>query len=99
MGTANCWRKTGSVPSLPGKMKSKRDHSSLRLFCRGDPERMRRCAVGKDLAASVTCASGFLTRARFLTVSVQDIFADRAGLYIYRFHFYRGGNKGLYVVA
>ena len=65
MGTANCCRKIGSVPSLPGKMKSKRDHNSLRLFCSGDPERMRRCAVGKDLTASVTCASGFLNSAEF----------------------------------
>jgi len=31
--------KIGNVPSLPGKMKSKSDHSSFKLFCNGDPER------------------------------------------------------------
>ena len=45
MGTENCSMNTGSVPSLPGKTKSKSDHSSRRLFCIGEPERMTRCGV------------------------------------------------------
>lgn len=42
MGTENCSMKTGSVPSFPGNTKSKRDQSSFRLFCMGEPERMNR---------------------------------------------------------
>lgn len=45
MGTENCSINTGSVPSFPGKMKSKRDHSSRRLFCIGEPDRMMRWGV------------------------------------------------------
>lgn len=45
MGTENCSRKTGRVPNFPGNTKSKRDHSSLRWFCRGDPDKMIRCGV------------------------------------------------------
>ena len=51
MGTENCSRNTGSVPSFPGNTKSKSDHNSRRLFCMGDPERMRRWGV-------VTCKGG-----------------------------------------
>ena len=36
---------TGSVPSLPGKTKSNKDHSSFRLFCIGEPVRMIRWGV------------------------------------------------------
>lgn len=40
IGTENCSMKTGNVPSLPGKTKSNRDHSSFKLFCMGEPDRM-----------------------------------------------------------
>lgn len=40
MGTENCSRNTGRVPSFPGNTKSKRDHSSFKLFCMGEPDRM-----------------------------------------------------------
>lgn len=42
MGTENCSINTGNVPSFPGKMKSKSDHSSRRLFCMGEPDKMIR---------------------------------------------------------
>jgi hypothetical protein len=37
MGMEKFSMKTGRVPSRPGKTKSKRDQSSFRLFCSGDP--------------------------------------------------------------
>lgn len=40
IGTENCSMKTGNVPSLPGKIKSNKDHSSFKLFCIGEPDRM-----------------------------------------------------------
>ena len=45
MGTENCSINTGSVPSFPGKTKSNNDHSSLKLFCIGEPDRMMRWGV------------------------------------------------------
>lgn len=45
MGTENCSINTGNVPNFPGKIKSKSDHSSRRLFCIGEPDKMMRCGV------------------------------------------------------
>ena len=42
MGTENSAMKTGSVPSLPGNTKSNSDHSSFKLFCIVEPDRMIR---------------------------------------------------------
>lgn len=38
IGIAKVSIKIGKVPSLPGNMKSNKDQSSLRLFCKGDPK-------------------------------------------------------------
>ena len=45
IGTENSVMNTGRVPSLPGNTKSKSDHSSRKLFCMGEPERMIRWGV------------------------------------------------------
>ncbi len=42
IGTENFSMNTGNVPSLPGNTKSNNDHSSLRLFCIGEPDRITR---------------------------------------------------------
>lgn len=54
MGTENCSINTGSVPNFPGKMKSKSDHSSRRLFCIGEPDRMMRWGVRNCLGKART---------------------------------------------
>ena len=58
IGTQNSSSKTGNVPSFPGYMKSKRDHSSLKLFCTGAPLRISRWDVNSCLHTKVTFASG-----------------------------------------
>lgn len=45
IGIENCSMNTGSVPSFPGNTKSKRDQSSFRLFCIGEPDKMIRWGV------------------------------------------------------
>ena len=42
IGTENSVMNTGRVPSLPGNTKSNSDHSSLKLFCIGEPDRIMR---------------------------------------------------------
>ena len=49
MGSANCVWKTGSVPSLPGKTKSSRLHSSVSRFWIGEPVMMMRCTYSMQM--------------------------------------------------
>jgi hypothetical protein len=51
IGGERCTWNTGRVPSLPGKMKSNRDHNSLRRFCMGVPDMMILCDVRNCITA------------------------------------------------